>query len=85
MHVEDRFNGFKVLDNELLKKARKQRGFTMKTLASRLGKKSASTVCHYEKQKYKTGKGLPDLSTFKNLCIELNLDANTLLGLEILS
>lgn len=78
--VFDKFDGWKVIDNELLQERRKQMKppfDTKKRMAKELGI-DPNLIREYEK-----GIRFPSMSTFKKLCLYLQLSADELLGLKI--
>ncbi len=54
----------------------KQSGLTQTEIARRLNIKQQTIAC------YISGRALPALDTFANLCIILDLDANEILGIN---
>ena len=58
---------------ERLKEAIKQSGMTQTELAKRIGKIQQSVA------QYLSGRALPSLETFANICAVLGLDANEIL------
>jgi len=77
--IKDKFDGWKLFDNELLKERRMQMKppFHKKKVMG----KNLNTDPNLIK-KYEDGTKIPSLSTFKKLCLYLQLSANKLLGLE---
>lgn len=77
--IKDKFDGWKIIDNELLKERRIQ----MKPPFHK--KKVMAKELHMDPnfiKKYEDLEKLPSLSTFKKLCLYLQLSADVLLGLE---
>ena len=77
--IKDKFDGWKVVNNELLKERREQMQppfNTKKVMAQKL-RIDPNLIKAYE-----DGTKFPSLSTFKKLCLYLQLSANKLLGLE---
>ncbi len=54
----------------------KQSGITQTELAKMLGIKQQTVAC------YLSGKAMPALNTFANLCVILDADANEILGIK---
>jgi DNA-binding XRE family transcriptional regulator len=78
MTIKDKFDGWKVIDNELLKERRKQmiKPFNTKKKMAQEIKIHRNRIKQYEDlKKY------PSLKTFKKLCLYLQLSADDLLGL----
>lgn len=59
-----------------ISEAIKQSGLTQTEIAKRIGIKQPTLAC------YISGRALPALDTFANLCIILDLDANEILGIN---
>lgn len=77
--IRDKFDGWKIIDNELLKERRMQMKppfHKKKVMAERL-RMDPNFI-----KKYEDLEKLPSLSTFKKLCLYLQLSADELLGLE---
>ena len=77
--IKDKFDGWKLFDNELLQERRMQMKppFHKKKVMG----KNLSTDPNLIK-KYEDGTKIPSLSTFKKLCLYLQISADVLLGLE---
>jgi len=79
--IKDKFDGWKVLDNEKLKERRQQMKppYNIKRrMAKELG------IDPNLLKKYEELQIFPSLDTFKKLCLFLQLSADELLGLEII-
>lgn len=77
--IKDKFDGWKIIDNELLRERREQ----MKPPFHK--KKVMAEKLHMDPnfiKKYEDSDKIPSLSTFKKLCLYLQLSADKLLGLE---
>ena len=77
--IQDRFDGWKIIDNELLRERREQMKppfHKKKVMAQRL-KIDPNLIKAYE-----DGTKFPSLSTFKKLCLYLQISADVLFGLE---
>lgn len=77
--IKDRFDGWKLLDNELLKERRMQMKppFHKKKVMAKSLHRDPNLI-----KKYEDGTKIPSLSTFKKICLYLQKSADELLGLE---
>lgn len=77
--IKDKFDGWKIINNELLRERREQ----MKPPFHK--KKVMAEKLHIDPnliKKYEDGTKYPSLSTLKKLCLYLQISADVLLGLE---
>lgn len=80
MKIIDKFDGWKIFDNELLKERRMQ----MRSPYSK--KKTMAKILDIDLnliKSYEDLKRFPSLSTFKKLCLYLQISADELLGIEV--
>lgn len=80
MKIVDKFDGWKVFDNELLKERRMQMRppYQKKKIMAKILDIDLNLIKSYEDLKR-----FPSLSTFKKLCLYLQVSADELLGIEI--
>lgn len=80
MKIVDKFDGWKILDNELLKDRRMQMRppYHTKAQMAKILNKDSNLLREYESLQK-----IPSLSTFKKLCLYLQISSDVLLGLEV--